>query len=279
VLACTGNMIVPIPVGGLTSDFQFSAASSSSQNSFSPAVSNGGWLSGGNDSYVQVNTVQYSFNLGFAADGNITSGNDQVNGNWSYTYDQFNRLATAVASGISKGCQESYDRFGNRWSQQPYGGAAFACSPFSASFTGNNTTNTNRIDGYSYDAGGNLLNDATHSYTYDAENRISSVDGATNYIYDAEGRRAAKRNGSTITAEYLLDVAGATSLELDGSGGTVVHGELAWPLGGSGVQADRTEAVPALRPPIAHATKGSFLALLRVLCFWRMRPRRLERPM
>jgi YD repeat-containing protein len=42
----------------------------------------------------------------------------------------------------------------------------------------------NRIDGYSYDAAGNVLNDGSHSYTYDAENRIISVDGgATTYGY------------------------------------------------------------------------------------------------
>lgn len=40
------------------------------------------------------------------------------------------------------------------------------------------------------DAEGNLLNDGFHSYKYDAENRIISVDGAaTTYTYDAEDRR------------------------------------------------------------------------------------------
>ena len=39
--------------------------------------------------------------------------------------------------------------------------------------------NNNRISGYSYDAAGNLLNDGAHSYTYDAENKISKVDAVT----------------------------------------------------------------------------------------------------
>jgi len=46
----------------------------------------------------------------------------------------------------------TYDRFGNRWQQNP---------GFQATFTGNNPgnpQNNNRTDGYSYDAAGNLLN-------------------------------------------------------------------------------------------------------------------------
>jgi RHS repeat-associated protein len=78
----------------------------------------------------------------------------------------------------------SYDRFGNRWQQN-------GSNSFIASFTGNNTTNNNRMDGYSYDGAGNLLNDGAHSYTYDAENRIIAVDGGRTavYLYDAFGRR------------------------------------------------------------------------------------------
>jgi len=50
------------------------------------------------------------------------------------------------------------------------------------------------MDGYSYDAAGNLLNDGTHSYTYDAENRITKVDEATppSMNYDADGHRVQK---------------------------------------------------------------------------------------
>jgi RHS repeat-associated protein len=180
-------------------------------------------MSGGTDFSVSVNSPVYSFNITtFAPDGNIVAANDTVNGNWSYTYDQFNRLNTAVASAISKGCQESYDRFGNRWSQQPYGGTGFSCNPFSPSFTGNGNGNNNRMDTYSYDAAGNLLNDGLgHTYTYDAENRILTVNGSTNYVYDAQGRRVAKKNGSTITNEYLFNLGGATVVELNSSGGTV----------------------------------------------------------
>jgi YD repeat-containing protein len=43
------------------------------------------------------------------------------------------------------------------------------------------------------DAAGNMLSDGIHHYTYDAENRLISVDnGATTYTYDAQGRRVTK---------------------------------------------------------------------------------------
>jgi RHS repeat-associated protein len=65
---------------------------------------------------------------------------------------------------------------------------------FIATFTGNNPgnpQNNNRLDGYSYDAAGNLLSDKTHTYTYDAENHLIQVDGGATatYAYDAYGRR------------------------------------------------------------------------------------------
>lgn len=47
---------------------------------------------------------------------------------------------------------------------------------------------TNRIVGLQYDAAGNLTNDGMHSYTYDAENRLTKLDGtAGTFVYDAAG--------------------------------------------------------------------------------------------
>ena len=47
---------------------------------------------------------------------------------------------------------------------------------------------------YLYDAAGNMTHDASHSYAYDAENRLISVDanGTATYIYDALGHRVRK---------------------------------------------------------------------------------------
>ena len=106
-----------------------------------------------------------------------------------------------------------YDRYANRWQQNVTAGSG---PQPQATFNGNN----NRIDGDSYDADGNLLNDGVHSYTYDAESRIVAVDGGgtATYVYDAEGRRVQKTTaGGTVS--YIYDIAGEQVAEVNASGG------------------------------------------------------------
>lgn len=108
-------------------------------------------------------------------------------------------------------------------------------------FTGNNPSNpanNNRMDGYSYDAAGNLLNDGTNFYTYDAENRIievqqGSASGAVlaTYEYDADGQRVHRTGVTTDTCDsagvrdYVYDLAGHWILEVN-NGGTYCKGEI-----------------------------------------------------
>jgi RHS repeat-associated protein len=166
--------------------------------------------------------TRYSFSIGtFAPNGDILAANDSANGNWTYTYDPFNRLLSSNTTG--QAYTYDYDRFGNRWHQN---------GPHSMmlTFTGNNPANpanNNRMDGYSYDAAGNLLNDGTHSYTYDAEGRIATVDGGStaSYVYDAEGRRARKTTASAGSVDYLYDLDAHQVAEV-GAGGVFNRGEL-----------------------------------------------------
>jgi RHS repeat-associated protein len=155
-------------------------------------------------------------NGGYAPNSNILAANDSVNGNWTYSYDPFNRLTGSNKNSGAAVFSYVYDRFGNRWQQN-------GPNSFIATFTGNNPSNpqnNNRIDGYSYDAAGNLLNDGVHSYAYDAENRITQVDsGATAaYVYNALGQRVEKITPTTIynecgtlgTVFYFYDLSGHT---------------------------------------------------------------------
>jgi YD repeat-containing protein len=91
----------------------------------------------------------YNLGLTFNPNSTINTGNDSVNGNWSYQYDEFNRLVTASSS-AGLGCGFAYDQYGNRWQQDPLNGA---CTSFIATY--NNPLN--RIDGYCYDGVGQLL--------------------------------------------------------------------------------------------------------------------------
>jgi RHS repeat-associated protein len=117
----------------------------------------------------------------------------------------------------------SVSRFGNRWQQNgPH--------TFTATFTGNNPSspaNNNRVDGFTYDAAGNLLNDGVHTYLYDSENRLIKVDaGATAiYTYDGEGHRASKDDTGTVNSGgNTPDPSGTTEFVYDNQG-HLVHTE------------------------------------------------------
>src|SRR5262249_42489738 len=65
---------------------------------------------------------------------------------------------------------------------------------------------SNQISGYCYDSAGNLLDagpcNTPHTYTYDAENNLSSF-GITNYTYDGDGRRVSKWTNQTKCVRNL----------------------------------------------------------------------------
>jgi RHS repeat-associated protein len=147
-------------------------------------------------------TTQYGYTIGYAPNGDILTANDTVNGSWVYSYDPLNRISGANKNNGQAVFSYVYDRFGNRWQQN-------GPNSMILTFTGNNTTNNNRIDGYCYDAAGNVLDQGAcaspHMFKYDAENRLISVKkGATTISYDGDGRRVEK-----ITAgnreDYIFD--------------------------------------------------------------------------
>jgi len=131
----------------------------------------------------------------------------------SYTYDSLNRLGTMSDANISQACRGlswTYDAWGNRTDQTLTAGACF---------TFHQTVNAqNQLFGspYQYDGAGNLTADGSHTYTYDADNRLSKVDGGStaSYTYDAFGRRAEKIVGSRTT-DYLYDAFGHASYEVN----------------------------------------------------------------
>ena len=134
----------------------------------------------------------------------------------SYSYDSLNRLSTMSDTGTSelcKGLSWTYDSWGNRTDQTVTSGT---CNTFHNSVDANN-----RLVGtpYQYDAAGNMIHDGAHSYTYDAENRITAVDGGStaSYYYDAQGYRVHRLVG-TSTMEYLYDLHGNPVAEILPSG-------------------------------------------------------------
>ncbi len=158
-----------------------------------------------------IYTVTIPTNGGYAPDSDILLANDSVNGNWTYGYDAFNRLASANATG--QAYTYAYDRFGNRWQQN---------GPHSSQpgFDANNHMVPGL--GVTYDAAGNETNDGTTAYTYDSENRIiaatNSGSGASSYLYDADGRRIRKASAATGTRDYLYDLSGHETTQVMSTG-------------------------------------------------------------
>ena len=148
----------------------------------------------------------------------------------AYTYDNVERLATSnQTSNLAMAARRfAYDRWGNRtgvWNAVS-GGSQIQ----SITLQQSGGAPTNRITSvtasstlnYTYDAAGGVTNDGAHSYTYDSENRIVSVDGGATatYAYDDHNRRYKKIVGSSIT--HYVWKGGMVLAEHSGSTGWVL---------------------------------------------------------
>ena len=166
-----------------------------------------------------------------------------------YGYDPLQRVSTAKSCGSSAfpqwGLAESYDRFGNRWSQTATAGTAPQPS-LQFGISGLNGSTTNQPNGYTYDASGNMTVDAINSNTmsYDGENRMTAYNGSAGYTYDGNGLRVVKSasgtstvsifSGSSVIAEYDNGAApGSPSREYVYNGAGDTAGLLAMFSGGA----------------------------------------------
>lgn len=130
--------------------------------------------------------------------------------NQAFTYDDVGRVVTAT--GWSQWQRRyAYDRWGNRtgvWDatmggnqiqsttlQQQPGAPAGVPSNRATTITNNGAPTTQ-----TYDGAGNLSGDGVHSYQYDGEGRLATVDnGAATYFYDAGNQRLKKVTGGSTT--------------------------------------------------------------------------------
>ncbi len=62
-----------------------------------------------------------------------------------------------------------------------------------------NTTQTEKEIQYTYDSIGNIINDGTHTYTYDSRNRLIAVDDNITYQYNYDNRRVSKTINNQTT--------------------------------------------------------------------------------
>jgi RHS repeat-associated protein len=143
---------------------------------------NGGWVCVGAPSLACANQ-RYGFSAGWRGT-QLKSSSDTVMGQGlTYGYDNFNRLTSMTNGSGQQLYGYSYDRYGNRWAQNPLqGGYSFSQSYNPA---------TNRINAgtvFTYDAAGNLTSDGSNAYTYDAEGNLIQQMGSgvtAKFTYDA----------------------------------------------------------------------------------------------
>lgn len=202
---------------------------------------------------AQTTTQVYNYSVpapgvgvGYAPNGNLLSYTDNVNGNWTMTYDSLNRLRSATATTgqfQNLALDMTYDSFGNRLTQTSAGSPPIGTV---SSWWAQYNDGSNRITGstatgvgVAYDASGNVLNDGFNRSAYDAEGRVCAVyslvfgSNVTQYLYDAEGRRVAKGHSASdpsqlvcspgradfVPAEtYIIGQSGEQVSQLDRSG-------------------------------------------------------------
>lgn len=166
-----------------------------------------------NDWTTSLNTTPSSANFTYTFDfeGNRLSALKSHNLTHSekYVYDALDRLGnykegTLTAGNISSPLtqtQFNYDGVGNRTSvlkdAVTTNYTSNSTNEYTAISTGTSFTPT-------YDANGNTLTDGLHTYSYDYENRLISVDGGitATYKYDAFGRRVQKSTSTGVINYY-----------------------------------------------------------------------------
>jgi len=131
------------------------------------------------------------------------------------------------AAGESRSWAHGYDAASNRKSLTAPDGSANIYNYNTLNRLSTLTNSLNGQLGFSYDANGNTLSDASASFTWDFENRLTQAvvpgtnGGTTTFKYDPFGRRIQK-SGPLGTTNYLYD--GANLLEeLDSSGNVLAR--------------------------------------------------------
>jgi RHS repeat-associated protein len=188
----------------------------------------------GYNNQMQLGSIRYTSAAGALLDLAYNYGGSQNNGqivsitdnktpahSTSYAYDELKRLQTAQTSDMTAAdswkLRMSYDRYGNRLQQIKLDGNA---SVPDAVASVDPATNRLSLPGVTYDAAGNMTGDNLHTYTFDANNHVTKVDGANNgYSYGATGLRILKNGvyyvyaAGQVIAEYASGAASSPLAE------------------------------------------------------------------
>lgn len=161
-----------------------------------------GWISN-----IVDNAQILDYDLTYDAIGNVTKHIDGINPTQTeeYGYDAISQLIS-FKRGTAVDKTYQFDLLGNRIKTIENG--------ITTTYTANNVNTYTAISGGlsftpKYDGNGNLLNDDNHTFVYDLNNRMISVnDNTVTFKYDALGRRIRKNGtfyyyvGNQMVEEY-----------------------------------------------------------------------------
>jgi RHS repeat-associated protein len=138
----------------------------------------------------------------YQAQNNLATSRTQ-----NFSYDTLNRIQQAYTSGSNWGEAYTIDAWGNLTNRALVSGKT-NYEPLNAA----PASTANGLNGFSYDAAGNLMNDGMgHAFTYDAENRLATAGGVT-YTYDGDGKRVMKSSGTIYWTGVGSDALGESNL-------------------------------------------------------------------
>ncbi|MCB1724724.1 MAG: RHS repeat protein [Gammaproteobacteria bacterium] len=160
-------------------------------------------------------TVSGVFNETYATDdeGNITQ-----KGSWTYAYDELNRLDEQDDSSTTTAF--TYDAIGNRLTENDGSTTTYTYPSTSSKLSSLGS------DSYTYDAMGNITDDAALAYTWSAAALLKEVKTSGTsmvlgtYTYDASNLRTKKVAGGN-TVHYVYGLGGLLYGEYDNSGALI----------------------------------------------------------
>jgi len=179
---------------------------------------------------VAINDLPCQFSASTTGDnGNVFQVLNNLDSTRSavFSYDPLNRISQANTSNTtSTNCWgESYtiDAWGNLTNVGAPPGIGGNCQ--TGGLNAAPASTANQLNGYCYDAAGNLLLDSpcptgsfTPTYEYDAENRLYNPQAEYTYWYDADGVRIRKAASATLGTMYWPGPNGEYLMETNGSG-------------------------------------------------------------
>jgi len=196
---------------------------------------------------TQVAQGSLTVGLGYDAAGRRTSLTYPNGTSTSYTYDNASRLTRILHQGPGSTTIEdlvyTYDAAGNRTSLNRANSTASLLpnAVASATYDAANQQTTFAGATLTYDQNGNLINDGTNTYGWDARNRLIGLSGGTtaSFSYDPLGRRLSKALGS-VTTQFLYD-----------------GNDIAAEIGGGAVGANYIRSLNIDEPFIRQASTGN----------------------